>query len=108
FVGFEFAEIGFAAVLFPRPGEDEALGRFYFAIGPSRGEVFTIGPAGLDAISAANPWLALGGRGCDLAVFFARHEPLFDLFRVGPGCKDTFARSFDEAFEFQFDVFGRY
>src|ERR1051326_5510719 len=58
FVGFEFAEISFAAVFSPGPGEDEAFGRFDFAISARRGEVFTIGLASLNAIPAANARIA--------------------------------------------------
>src|SRR6185436_3422701 len=52
FVGFQFAEIRSAAVFFPCPGEDEALGRFDVTIGANRSEIFTVGLPGLDAISA--------------------------------------------------------
>src|SRR3954465_3786995 len=64
FVGFEFAEIGFAAVFFPGPGENEAFGWLDFAIRAGRSKVFTIGLAGLDAISAAHAWVAFGEGGC--------------------------------------------
>src|SRR5262252_7349009 len=101
FVGFEFAEIGSASVFFPGPGEDEPFGRFDFAIGAGGGEVFTVRLSGLDAVSAANAWIAFGGGDRDFAGFPARDEPLLDLFGIGPRFEDTFARSFDEAFEFQ-------
>src|SRR3954468_21531698 len=80
FIGFEFAKIWFAAIFFPSPGEDEPFGWFDFAIGPRRGEEFTIGLPGLDAIFAANAWIAFGRGSGDIGRFFARHKPLFDLF----------------------------